>query len=42
MGLEVAHYIYLHVAYAVTLSTTIAFPVNQSHFADADSAKNLE
>ena len=42
MSLKVAHYIYLHIAYVVAPSTTIALPVNQSHFADADFAEYLE
>jgi hypothetical protein len=42
MGLEVAHYIYLHIACAVTPSATIALAVDQSHFADTDSAEKLQ
>jgi hypothetical protein len=42
MRFEITHYIDLHVTDAVTPSTTIALPVNQSHFTDADFAKNLE
>ena len=42
MGLKVAHYIYLHIAYVVAPSTTIALAVDQSHFADADFAEYLE